>query len=296
MTLAEAQKNLRNFYDITNPTEEDQFLYTESLEFLISKTNESQYMMQLGGHYYQLQDFDLALKYYDMAALKNDESAFECLGYIWYYGRTGVKDYKKAFENFEKAMKLGNIVATYKVADMYKNGYYVEKDYDKYKEIIEDLYTKVKDDRNVFSSLPEIFTRLAKIRMEDKKNEEARKLLEKARHYLEERIHYNPFFGNFTIMKWLIKDLYTVKEFDYDNVEFYDLYYVLSKPAKVTFDYINDSYEVESVEEDGELVIKCGDKWYRTIDDFMQKAEIDGERLSYIYYELEDFEVLSCEK
>lgn len=32
-----------------------------------------------------------------------------------------------------------------KVADMYRNGYYVEKDQQKYEQIIEDLYPKVKD-------------------------------------------------------------------------------------------------------------------------------------------------------
>ena len=32
---------------------------------------------------------------------------------------------------------MGDMVAAYKVADMYKNGYYVEKDYEKYKLIIE---------------------------------------------------------------------------------------------------------------------------------------------------------------
>jgi len=54
-----------------------------------------------------------------------------------------------------------------KVADMYKNGYYVEKNYKKYKRIIERLYEDVKDMENPFATVPEIFTRLASIRTKE---------------------------------------------------------------------------------------------------------------------------------
>ena len=53
-------------------------------------------MMQLGGHYYGIRRFDLALKYYELAANFEILDAYECLGYIWYYGRTGERDYAKA--------------------------------------------------------------------------------------------------------------------------------------------------------------------------------------------------------
>ena len=292
MTINEAKNNINEIRFLDSISNDDEFLYIESLEFLIKETNDPAYMMDLGGYYYEKQEFDLALKYYDMAALKDYDPAFECLGYIWYYGRTGVKDYKKAYENFEKAMKNGNIIATYKIADMYRNGYYVEKDLDKYKEIIEDLYPKVKDMDDVFAPIPEIYTRLAKIRIEENKNEEARNLLEDARHILEKRIHFNGFFGNLTIMKWLIIDLYKVKKFDNENFGLYDLYYVLNKPHKTCFNYINKIYEVESVEEEGNIVIKFNDKWYRDIDEFFKKANIEGDRLINIIYDLEDFKLV----
>lgn len=292
MTINEAKENIKKIRYLDTITTDEEFLYIESLEFLIKETNDPGYMMELGGLYYEKQNFDLALKYYDMAALKDYEEAFECLGYIWYYGRTGVKDYKKAYENFEKAMKKGNIVATYKIADMYRNGYYVEKDLDKYKEIIEDLYPKVKKIDNVFAPIPEIYTRLAKIRIEENKNEEAKNLLEDPRRILEKRIHFNGFFGNLTIMKWLIIDLYKVKKFDNENFGLYDLYYVLNKPHIICFNYINKSYEVESIDEEGNIVIKFNDKWYRDIDEFFKKANIKGDRLINIIYDLEDFKIV----
>ena len=39
-------------------------------------------------------------------------------------------------------MEKENLVVTCKIADMYKNGYYVEKNQEEYKEIIENLYQK----------------------------------------------------------------------------------------------------------------------------------------------------------
>ena len=89
-------------------------------------------MMYLGGYYYEQRQFDLALKYYEMAAECDYDKAYDGLAYIWYYGRTGTKDYKLAFEYFHKLMDKGNLVAMYKIADMYRNGYYVEKSTEKY--------------------------------------------------------------------------------------------------------------------------------------------------------------------
>ena len=292
MTISEAQKNIEEYYEISNPREEDDFVYIESLEYLIEKTNESRYMLELGGFYYEIEKFDLALKYYEMAAMKDDDRAYECLGYIWYYGRTGEVDYKKSFEYFEKAKKLGNTVASYKYADMYRNGFYVEKDLDKYKSIIEELYEKVKDEKDAFSSVPEIFTRLAKIRLTENKNEEAKKLLLAAKEILARRISINAFFGNFTIMKWLIYDLYKASVFDDKNFDFFDLYYVLSKSNKVSFKHYDDEYIIESVKEEEGITIKYNDKWFRNIDDFMRKAELKNNKLAKKYYELEDFKVV----
>lgn len=141
MTVKEARKIAKNFAGSTQKmTEEDFFEFSEAMDFLITEEHKPQDMMYLGGVYYEMRRFDLALKYYEMAAAYDYDEAYECLGYIWYYGRTGEKDYKKAFEYFSKMMDKGNLVAAYKVADMYKNGYYVKQNQVMYEKIIEDLY------------------------------------------------------------------------------------------------------------------------------------------------------------
>lgn len=291
MNISEAEQNVRRYYGKKNPTSDDGFVFVESLEFLIEKTQDPKYMMSLGGYYYEAKKFDLALKYYETAAEYKSIDAYECLGYIWYYGRTGTKDYEKAFKYFSLASDAGEIVASYKIADMYKNGYYVTKDYEKYKSIIEELYPKVKHAKYVGEPLPEIFTRLARIRKEEGKVNEAIDLYSVAKDFLAQRIKFNAFFGDLNIMKWLIDDLYTMKEFRETYMNLYDLYYLLNSPNKVSFRYNKQKYEVRSEEDEEGLAVEFNGKWYRSKDDFFAKASIDGKRLTSIYEELYGFKV-----
>lgn len=289
MTLNDAQNIRERFMYEDELSEDDFFLYSEALSFLIEQTKSSEYMLELGGVYYERRDFDLALKYYEMSASFGNEEANIYLGYIWYYGRTGTVDYKKAFECYSAAPQ--HINALYKIADMYKNGYYVEKNYEKYKKIIEDIYeNKIKNEPYY---IPEIYTRLAKIRSDEGRTDEAIELYREAKEDLACRIDQNAFFGNINIMKWLIEDLYKLTDIDMNNIDFYDLFELLKKPVKIGFhsDYDDKEYIVEAVEEDGEVVISFNGKWYRTIDDFLKKAEIYGERLVSAALELYGFEV-----
>ena len=201
-------------------------------------------------------------------------------------------DKEKAFYYYDKARQAGDPVAAYKVADMYRNGYYVDKDLSKFREIIEDLYPKVKDLQMLGDPVPEVSIRLAKIRTEEGKTEEALRLYEKARNFLEQRIRVSPFFGNLNIMKWMIEDIYKLKAFDEEDMRLYDLYYALRTPVRASFVFELERHEVEAVEEDGSIVIRFDDRWYRTVDDFFQKAELGGELLTSRYEELYGFEVV----
>ena len=291
MTAAEARLIESQFNKNTNPSEEDEFLYVEAMRFLIEEENNPNDMLHLGGYYYELRQFDLALKYYEMAAEFDIDAADECLGYIWYYGRTGERNYEKAFYHYSRSMNRGNLTCAYKVADMYKNGYYVEKDYDKYVSIIEELYPKVRNARYLNQPLPEIFTRLARIREKQNRPDEAIWLYYNAKGFLAQRIRYNSFFGNLNIMKWLIDDLYQLVAFDENDFDFFDLYYLLNRPSKVTFTYAGETQYLESMPEDGAYVVHFNDKWYHDRDEFFAKACVGDQRLTAIYYQLEDFEV-----
>ena len=292
MTIKEAEQMIIDAYSNYSLPEENKFQLIEALEFLIEATHDPVHMMHLGGIYYEDRYYDLALKYYEMAATYDHTAAYECLGYIWYYGRTGEVDYKKAFEYYSKAAERGDTVAAYKLADMYLKGYYVEKDYDKYCETIEKLYPKVTGTSLIDSEpVPEICLRLSVIRREQGRTDDAVRLLFEAREYLEEVLTYNPFWGNLRNMEWLIHDLYELIDCDMTDLGLFDLYYVLSKPCKVTFRYNNEKYEAESVEEDGQIVVRFGDKWYRSVQEFFDNACIGDDRVATLAYDIYEMEV-----
>lgn len=73
-------------------------------------------------------DFQLAKKYYEIAARLGSMNACENLGYIYYYGRVGEPDYEKSFKYFIKGSLNNRPISSYKIGDFYRNGYYVEKD------------------------------------------------------------------------------------------------------------------------------------------------------------------------
>ena len=262
--------------------EDEEFMYTESLRFLIEETEETRWMVELGGYYYELRDFDLALKYYEMADRFGDRWAPEGLGYIWYYGRTGTRDYEKAFHYYSKAAELGSIKSRIKVADMYKNGYYVDQSYDEYCRIIEECYPMVKKAKYLGEPLPEIFTRLAAIRKEQGRIDEAVRLYQEAKEFLRQRIVYTQFFGDLTIMKYLIRDLYALIEPDPADLDLYDLYYLLEQPGTVTFYHLGLAHEVLAVREEAGIAVAFDGEWYRDADAFFRKAAIDGEPLTVL--------------
>ena len=282
MTVQEARAIVESFDENKTTSDEDEFAFTEAMSFLIEEEHNPGDMMYLGGYYYGIKHFDLALKYYEMAAGYDYDPAYECLGYIWYYGRTGERNYEKAFGYFSKMMEKGNLVATYKVADMYKNGYFVEKNQAKYEEIIEDLYTKVKDETNLFEPVPEVFTRLANIRASQGRTQEAIDLFLTAKDFLAQRIRYSAFFGNLNIMKWLIDDLYNLMDFDEEDFDFYDLFYLLKTPHVISFSYRGITYKVKSEQEDAECAVFFEGKWFHDRTEFFSEAEIDNTRLTAI--------------
>jgi hypothetical protein len=63
MTVKEAKKIVQNFDENRSLSEEDVFMFTEAMNFLIDELHNPNDMMYLGGYYYEIKRFDLALKY-----------------------------------------------------------------------------------------------------------------------------------------------------------------------------------------------------------------------------------------
>ncbi len=294
MNAREARNIRQKFYRIEKLSEEDIFLFTEAMDYLIREYKGPNDMMCLGGYYYENKYFDLALKYYEMAAEYKLPDAYNCLGYIWYYGRTGKRDFEKAFRYYSLAKDAGIPEAAVKVADMYRNGYYVEKDPEKYREIIEELYPKVRGARSLNDPLPEVFTRLATIRKEEGRIKEAVRLLLEAKDFQAQRLKYNNFFGGINIMKWLIDDLYEMTEFDEENFDLFDCMWLLRGQKSVTIRFFHEDtpLSIRAGSENGEYAIRWDGEVYPDRDEFYAKAMLGDQRLMSLQDDLYGFEVL----
>ena len=300
MTRFEAIRIISDYYYNDNPTDEDKFLFVEAQLFLIHTYHNPEDMHNLAWFYLEERRFDLEVKYLEMAAALGHESSIEELGYIWYYGQNGVVDYKKAFECFsqgaESNREITAVCCGYKLADMYHYGYYVEKDEEKYRTMIEALFAKVSESdgsRLMSISYPDIAYRMAGILAEQGRRNEAYRILKEATRILSEAIRDNPnWWGNIELMDNIVTLMHEVDSIsDALRLSVYDLFWIWTMPCKMAFLYDDRRFviEVEAVE-DGNG-IKFDGKWYRNARDFFEKAQIDGKKIVYIYDELFDMEV-----
>ena len=295
MNNADAIKALQDYWESTNPTEDDEFMFTEALEYLIRETKDPKYMCELGWHYCSKKRFDLELKYLEMAAEYGYGPAYEELGYMWYYGQHGEQDYKKAFEYFTKGAEIGddgkpNLWCKYKLADMYRFGCAVEKDEKKYRELIEEAYEEVKHRRMLNDPVPEVFLRYAGICSEDGDNKEAARLLKHGKKFMAERLSLDAFWGHIEVMGRIVKFLYEITPFDKEHMDFYDLFYLTKEPGTYAFKYGNRKYRIK-VEDNKERAIGFEGKWYRDFGELCQNAVLDGMKLTAIYDDLYGWEV-----
>ena len=285
MNKREAYRIIEKFSQNDNPTEYDVFAFIEASNFIIETENDPNVMSYLGGYYYGQQKYDLAEKYYLMADENGDKWAADGLGYIYYYGRNGERDYKKAFHYFSKAKNNGNLEAAMKIADMYRNGYGVEQSLEQYKTIIVELYDKLKDTKDLFEPYPEVAHRLGEILINEGKGESAIEMLLKGKSFIQQRIRYNAFWGNFIVCRRTITLLYKVIPFSSDEFDLFDLFYYLSKPNKATLIYNGKTYLIESFFDEGEIRVKFLDKYFKSIENFLSTALINGKHLYVIHYE-----------
>ena len=183
-------------------------------------------------------------------------------------------------------------MAAYKLADMYKNGYYVQKDYPKYVQIIKGLYPLLQGATNTFDPVPEVYSRLAKIYVEEGNEDQAIQLLLIAKEFQSQRLIYSDFFGDLTIMKHIVLDLYSLIQFDADYMDLFDLYYVLQKPCKLALEINGEDHIIEAKYEDGLFYISMDDKNYEDVDQVFQNAMIHDEPLYSQYVNVNYIEML----
>ena len=293
MTELQAKNIIKEYYSDTSNG--DGFMLVEALEFLIDKTKDPKYMHELAWYYASIKRVDLEEKYLMLATEYDYGPAYMELGYIYYYGQNGVVDYKKAYQSFKKGSglceELDKCWCTYKLADFYHNGYYVKKNEEKYRKMIEALHKKMGWPRYLSYPYPEVAYRLANIRIDDENNDDAAYLLINAKNFMGQRLKYEPFWGHIELMGNIVGALYKVQNFDYDDITFYDLFYLMDRYKSISFKYQGEIYSIETDDSMEQTAIKFGDTWFKTKQDFFEKARIDEKLLTAIYDDLYKFEV-----
>jgi len=93
--------------------------------------------------------------------------------------------------------------------------------------------------------------------------------------------------------QYMIDDLYELIEFDEEYFDFFDLYYLLRTPHKVSFIYEGNEQSLESVLEGNECTVCFNGKWFRSRDDFFKDACIGDVKLTALYDDVYGFEILS---
>lgn len=329
MTERYARSIIRIFF-LNDEPEMDEAEFEEACHFLMEVIGDMKVAEALGGYYYGKRRYDLALKYYTLAAENGTTYAWIGLGYIWYYGRLGVRDYEKAYHSFAKAIELLTgrsiecdtfwtldkkvnlhnknkydqyINAAYKLADMYRYGLYVEESWEHFAYLIRQLYDMIcSHDMNFDDHMPEIYLRMADVLLAEPaseagkqvrgigdKKKEALDILLRAKDYMAIRLDYSQFFGNFSVMKSIVRKIYSLTEFVPEKADLYDLYYVLQSPCRVGFLCDETRHEVFSEREGQEIVVCLDGIWYHTIDDFMMKGKIDGRSIPDASFDCHDF-------
>lgn len=278
------------FYGLDDPTEDEQFRFVEAMEYLIrtayDPVDKQAMSYNLAMYYRDIKNFQLEKKYLEIGAELGEPFSKEQLGFLWYYGLCGEQDYERAFHYFEDCRTRRSL---YMIADMYRYGYYVAQDMVKSRAIIENLFTRVeserKDSRFVVSTLfPEIALRLVKMDLEEGEDTEFDlDCIFDAREILTIRQQRRPFWGNIKTLHEVLETTADMCGNDYEFIDLYDLLTFEARNAVVAFNYNGTKQTLEIFENDGEVIYQFCQKWFHGAEDFLEKARIDGQRITTVF-------------
>ena len=288
MTIQEAKEIYEKRDEVSA---EEEYKLIEALEYLVSETGDPSWIKELGSFYDARRLYTQALKYYEEAAAKGVVSAYEKMGDICYYGRLGKKDHAQAFCYYSLGAEQQDPYAMMKLADMHKNGYSVRRDPLKSEAILEEAYDLVKDKDDISLPIPEICTRLARMKKADGKIEETIRLYRQAKDILQKRMSGKVVSRDLNTMEWLVTDLYTMTDPDTASLDLFDLYYLMNGPVTVTFAYDGHYHTASAFPEDDRLSVEFEGEVYSSPADFIAHAKLDGKPLASLWDEISDIRI-----
>ncbi len=292
-------EEMKNFYRLDDPTEDEQFRFVEAMKYLIDtaffEDDIIAFSYNLAMYYRDIRNFHLEGKYLELGEKHGSEYSKEQMGFLWYYGLDREQDYGKAYKCFSEC---GTRRGQYMIADMYHYGQYVKLSLGHCRSILEDLFEQVEserhDERFVLSTLfPEISLRLVDLNCEQEEDEVFDlDCLFDARRILTIRQSRRPFWGNLRTMRGILETTAAMVGNDYDYIDLYDLMTLEPGQAAVMFDFNGSPCQIDvSTDEDGVVYMFDG-KYYRGADGFLEKARIGGKRITSAFDLISDIEVV----
>lgn len=191
MTIREALE-IVDYYDTVGcepfPCREKAFEDEEAMRYLANITKDDDYIFRYATNLSIHGCYDAALNYFLSISNKGKDVNLT-IANIYNHDK---QDYQKAYEYYCIAERQGSLDAKYKIAIMYLKGRYVKQDYQKYCEILEDLYLMIiANNLDQYPSseeefdhyefvVPYVLMALGHVRKEAGKNAEAMQLYAKA--------------------------------------------------------------------------------------------------------------------
>ncbi|MBQ9046387.1 MAG: sel1 repeat family protein [Solobacterium sp.] len=283
------------YYRLDDPSAEEQFRFVEAMKYLIAtaypEDDREAYCFNLAMYYRDIREFRLEKKYLEIAAEYGSDVCMEELGIIWYYGLDGVTDYERAYHCFkESGLRRGE----YMLADMYRLGQYVEKDLNKCREILGPLFEKVLDEADypffrTSTLFPEIALRMVQTdRAEGLHAEYHYECLALAAEFLAARQQNAPFWGNISLMREILETSGKIYITDAKLPDIYSLLVCNVSCGTITFVYNSTVHTIDIFMQDAKTVWQYENKWYQGAEDFLERARINGRRITTDYDLIED--------
>ena len=274
MTVEVARKKVDSFYDELSPSDEQIKEHLSNLEFLASK-NDISAMRECGSAMVYYKKYDLAKKYYDMVieldkdsknALSESTFAHVELGDLYKNNHISDNNYSLAFNHYVVAATYENELAKERIADMYKDGLHVSRDYNKYVEMITNLYNASLEEDKLDLSLCQ---KMAEIKYSQKDYKACADI-----------VHHFVVGSGFSIsddIESIIKihklkyklGLISEKEFDIFSIDA-----LINKYSEFSFKYRNKRYVIKHLKQGRRGLYEFMGNKYKTLIDFIIKAKI----------------------
>ena len=283
MTVTEAKEKIRQYYThCLDMNEEDKFILDKLCRFVYEQTGDINYLLEgfdFGGDPKYLE------RIYLFAVECGDEHTAYVLGKLYESGGLGKPDYAKAYEYYLRASKIKPIGdgtfdnsyrqvhndAKIRLAEMYKNGIYVEKDTDRYKDLINEVYEDVKDKDWIYIRYEALFAK-AKLELEKGNIEEGSEILYQAREEYWYVLKFMMQREDYELLGEMNETLYKYQELDYTDIGPADITELLKEPLTVSFLYDDIFYKIRTYNDGDNMAVEFDDKLYRNPIDFIMKA------------------------